>query len=391
MQPNHNFNQISNEEKYSSLDFMEWIIDIGNEKILILITLLTTTIVAIVYSLIVNPTYTAKTLIISPSQQQGASSSSLNSISAIASMAGVGASRSQDDFYTSLLNSETLQDEVIKKLNFTKKYNSNIFQDLRQILAGAIKISMDRKGGFIIIEAQSDDALFAATLANTYVEELRELIGSLSYNNSQQNIRYFEKAIDKTQIELSEAKLKFQNAKSNSGILSNANLTESIYSQITTKEMQLNAIGHFSTNENPDVKRLQSEVSALRSQLFKNSNQDSAKLLKLNPESTDKIAVDAYRDIKSLEIILATLTSQYKASVTEAFSTSPFVQVLEVAKPPERRSKPKRTIIVLYSFFVGIILGLLIAIAKIKINKLTNDQNYSSNVKRIRESWLHIN
>jgi len=388
MQPNHNFVHINNEEENSTLDFMEWIIDIGNEKFLILITLLTTTIVAIVYSLSVNPTYTSKSIILSPSQQQG--SSSLSSISAIASMAGVGALKSQDDFYSSLLQSESLQDEVIKKLNFTKKYNSNIFQDLRQILAGAIKISIDRKGGFIIIEAQSDDALFAATLANTYVEELRELIGRLSYNNSQQNIRYFEKAIDKTQIELSEAKLKFQNAKSNSGILSNANLTESIYSQITTKEMQLNAIGHFSTNENPDVKKLQSELSALRSQLFKNSNQDS-KLLKLNPESADKIAVDAYRDIKSLEIILATLTSQYKASVTEAFSTSPFVQVLEVAKPPERRSKPKRTIIVIYSFFVGIILGLLIAIAKIKINKLSNDQNYSSNVKRLKEAWLHNN
>ena len=100
MQPNHNFVHINNEEENSTLDFMEWIIDIGNEKFLILITLLTTTIVAIVYSLSVNPTYTSKSIIISPSQQQGASSSSsLSSISTIASMAGVGALKSQDDFW----------------------------------------------------------------------------------------------------------------------------------------------------------------------------------------------------------------------------------------------------------------------------------------------------
>jgi uncharacterized protein involved in exopolysaccharide biosynthesis len=363
------------------IDFLEWAIAIGKEKIIIFITFFMITTVAVVYSLITPPIYTARAVISTNNSQQGGASGAAALVGTLIGSTSVGPLRPQDEMYIGLLNSENLQNEVINTLKLKDKFNSNILLDLRQKLKTLVRFSSDKKSGFIIVEADDKDPEFAAKLANTYVDELRNLLGRLAIASAQQKLLFFQKAIAKTQSELSEAKSKFQEAKELSGVLSDSSQTENAYSQIASKELQISALSHFSTAMNPDMKRLEAEISALRDQLFKSEK------VQQKTQTSNKVATDAYREIKSLEMILGSLTSQYKSSIAEAFSNEPFIQQIDKASSPERRSHPKRTQIVIFYATLGIIIGLMFAITKIWF--LKNKESYKQLIL-LKNSWFNF-
>lgn len=372
-------------DEESKIDFFEWAIAVGREKITILFIFLFFSIVSIIYSLIITPTYTAKTILLANNSQQNSVSTAMSLVNNVANMGGGNIVKTQEEYYISLLQSDNLQNEVIKKLDLHQLFKTDKMVDARQRLKAMYRASNDKKGGFIVIEVDSDNPEFSANLANTFVEELRNLIGRLALVSAKQRLLFYEKAISKTQTDLVEAKVKFQSANEKSGVISSSGMTENVYNQINNKELQLNAMSHFSTIQNPDVRRLEAELVALRNQLFKSTeNTESFK----ESEPKQQAALSAYREIKSLETILGALTSQYRASLTEAFSNEPFVQQLEIAAPPERRSKPQRTSIVIYFSVLGIIFGLVVAIIKIKIIKVFKNPYLIKKIISVRDSWL---
>jgi uncharacterized protein involved in exopolysaccharide biosynthesis len=380
----NNINQQVLEEP--KIDYFEWLIAIGEDKIIIITTAFIFSIASVVYCLVVTPTYTAKTIIMPSNSQQNSVASAMSMIGTVASIGGV--VKTQEDYYVSLLQSDNLQNGVIQKLELQKNYKTDKLIDARQRLKAIYRVTSDKKGGFIIIEADNNDPEFSAKIANTFVEELKNLLGKIALASAKQRLLFYEKAISKTENDLAEAKAKFQDANEKSGVLSNSSLTENIYNQINNKELQISAMSHFSTAQNPDVRRLEAELAALRGQLFKSSENNNAKLKESAPPL--QTAINAYREIKSLELILGSLTSQYRASLAEAFSSDPFVQQIEVATPPERRSKPQRTTIVLYYSLLGLIIGFIISIIKIYIKKNIQNESFLSKITQLRKSWLKL-
>jgi uncharacterized protein involved in exopolysaccharide biosynthesis len=374
----------SNNSDYS--DLFDWLIAFGEKKHILLFTILTTTILSLLYSLYIPSTFTAKSIIVPPTQQQ--QNTSVNAvISSISNLGGLGAiQKSQEEFYISLLQSDTLQNEVIKVLKLQELLNLSLMIDVRQQLKGQVRFTSDKKSGFIIIEADNIDPKFAAVLANTFVDELRNLQGKISYSNAQQRVLYYERAIAKTQSDLKIAKTKFQNANVSSGVISSSSQTESIYSQIATKELQISALSNFSTSQHSDIRHLEADIKALRQQLF-NTNKN---ITKDSENPSQQLAIDSYREIKSLEFILSALTSQFKASVLDIVSSEPFIQVIQPAYPPERRSKPQKTLIVLFSLLFGIVLGIFITFISIIINNFINNTHHNENIKNVINSWTSI-
>jgi tyrosine-protein kinase Etk/Wzc len=380
----NNINQQVLEE--SKIDYFEWLIAIGEDKIIIIITAFIFSIASVIYCLVVTPTYTAKTVIMPNNSQQNLVTSAMSMIGTVANIGGV--VKTQDDYYISLLQSDNLLNGVIQKLELQEIYKTDKLIDARQRLKAIYRVTSDKKGGFIVVEADNKDPEFSAKIANTFVEELKNLLGKIALASAKQRLLFYEKAISKTENDLADAKAKFQDANEKSGVLSNSTLTENIYNQISNKELQISAMSHFSTAQNPDVRRLEAELAALRGQLFKSSENNNAKLKESAlPQQT---AINAYREIKSLELILGALTSQYRASLAEAFSSDPFVQQIEVATPPERRSKPQRTAIVLYYSLLGLIIGFVISIVKIHVKKIVQNESFSSKMTQLRKSWINL-
>jgi uncharacterized protein involved in exopolysaccharide biosynthesis len=266
------------------------------------------------------------------------------------------------------------------------KFNVYPLEDIRQILKGNVRVSVDKKSSFIIIEVDSSDPEFAANLANAYVEELNILIANLSIDTARKQLYYFEDAISKTKEELAKAQAKFKTVKDKTGELSDSMLTENTYIQIGNKELEIKVMKHFLTDKHPDIRRTEAELQELRERLFKTKGDSNSS--KMN-EASNQIAVEAYREIKTLEMILSGLTSQYKSTAMGIFSNKTIIQQIEIASPPERRTKPKRTMIVVTATFIGIFFGFIAAVILAQMKKNTNNDDFNSKILRFKKAWFY--
>lgn len=388
-------NQTANttiEAEEDEISLIDLAIALGEEKKTLFTVPAITTTLAIVVSLLMTPIFTAKTVMMPPQQQQSGAATALASLGALAGLAGGGAGiKSPDEMYIAFMQSETLQNEVVKKLNLQERYNAKTLVDTRNALKGVVKITPDKKSGLITIEADDKDPEFAAKLANAHVEELRNLMGRLAITDAQQRRVFFEQAIAKNQTELAEAEANFRTAKDKSGMQVTAVIAETavragaeMRGQIAAKEVQLAAMSNFATPQNPDVQRLAGELSALRSQL-KKLEQGSGSDEKSTP--LEQLAVKSYRDIKAREAMMGVLVAQYESARVDESKEGPLIQQVDVASAPERRSRPKRAIIVIVSAFAGLLLGVLIAFVRRALRKASEDPQSASQMAMLKAAW----
>jgi tyrosine-protein kinase Etk/Wzc len=376
------------EDEISLLDLA---IALGEEKKTLFAIPAITTTLAIVVSLLMPPIFTAKTVMMPPQQQQSGAASALASLGALAGFAGAAGVKSPDEMYIAFLQSEALQNELIKKFDLRERYKTKTFVDTRNAMKGIIKIAADKKAGLINVEVSDKDPEFAAKLANAHVEELRNLMGRLAVTDAQQRRVFFEQAITKTQNELAEAEANFRAAKEKSGMQVTAVIAETsvragaeMRAQIAAKEVQLAAMSSFATSQNPDVQRLGGELAALRSQLRK-LEMGSGADEKSSP--LQQLAVKSYRDIKAREAMMGVLVAQYESARVDEAKEGPLIQQVDVALPPERRSSPKRALIVLVSAFVGLFLGLLVAFVRRAIRRAAENPETSGQIAKLKAVW----
>lgn len=83
--------------------------------------------------------------------------------------------------------------------------------------------------------------------------------------------------------------------------------------------------------------------------------------------------IDAVRNMKYQEVLFEILTKQYTAAKLDEAKDAAFIQVLETAIEPEKKSGPKRTLIVLVTALVALILATIWAFVMAAGEKLKAD------------------
>jgi uncharacterized protein involved in exopolysaccharide biosynthesis len=71
--------------------------------------------------------------------------------------------------------------------------------------------------------------------------------------------------------------------------------------------------------------------------------------------------VRIYRDLKYQEAIFGAMFQQFQLARVEESKDAPLIQQVDVARPPERKSKPSRTLILILGTFAGLLIGILVA------------------------------
>lgn len=363
---------------------------LGEEKKTLFWVPAITSTLAIVVSLLMPPIFTAKTVMMPPQQQQSGAASALASLGGLAGLAGAAAGiKSPDEMYVAFMQSESMQNAVIKRLNLQERYEAKTLTETRTVLKGLVRSSTDKKTGLITIEADDKDPAFAAQLANVHVEELRILLGRLAVTDAQQRRVFYEQQIAKVQEVLAAAEQSFRQAKEKSGMQVTAVLAESgvrasaeLRGQIAAREVQLQALSRFATAQNPDMQRISSELSAMRAQLAR-LEQGGGGESQGNPRQ--QLAVKSYRDVKVQETMLEVLIRQHELARVDEAKEGPLLQQVDVATEPERKAKPKRAMIVLVGAFVGLFLGVLIVFIRRALRNA--NQSNGAQLLMLKNAW----
>jgi uncharacterized protein involved in exopolysaccharide biosynthesis len=381
-----------NAEKDISL--IDVLIEIGKAKWIFISFIFIAIIISVIASYFMTPTFTAKTLILPPQQQQNnAAASSLAGLGALTgiSISSIGV-KNTDDMYVTLMTSEDFQSKLIDRFKLKERYQCPFIVDCRTQLNAHTRIISDKKSTLMTIEVDDVDPVFAANMANAYIDELSNTLGKLAVTDAQKRRIYFENQIRKTQADLSAAEIYFQTVKQKSGLQLpsvnadiNVNQVTDIHAQIASREIQLEALRLYSTPQNTDVKRLVTELTALKTHLLKIEKGSSEAP---NIDNIQQEALQAYRNIKVQDSLLEAFAKQFELAKVDESKEGPLIQVVDQAKPPERRSSPKRTKLALQSAFEGLVFAIIFVFLKFIIQKTASTPAGQIRLNDLKKAWL---
>lgn len=346
-------------------------------------------------SLLLPFSFTSTAKILPPQQEQSAANALLGQLSPLINLAGASSlGRNSSDLFLAMLRSRTVQDDLIRQFSLTKVYGLKWESDARTHLETLTEFNVGKEG-VITISVTDRDPKRAASLANGYVDELRKLTNTLAVTEAGRRRLFFEREMESAKDELVKADQALKATQEKTGILqldSQAKvMLESIATlraQVAAKQVQVQAMRSYATPQNPDLILAENELAALQSQLthFQSGQGESlpSDLAVRKMPGAGIEYLSSLREVKYREALLDLLTKQYEAARIDESRDASLVQVLDPAAPPEKRSGPHRTAIVMAATFLSILLAFLLSFVFEAVEGIERDAQLSARWELLR-------
>lgn len=377
-----NLQTAAEDDEISLLDLLQVVVD--NLRLLVLGSL-AGGLLALAVTFAITPTFNATTKFLPPQQQQSGAAAMLQSLGALGGLAGAASGlKNPADQYVAFTQSRSVQDALIDRFKLIERYDVKFRQDARMTLAASALISSG-KDGLITVDVQDKDPQFAAQLANAHIEELQKLLSRLAVTEAQQRRVFFEKQLNTAKANLVNAEQALKASGVNSSALK-ANPQAAVEglaklkAGVTAQEVKLASMRGYLTESAPDFKQAQIELAALRSQVARAEKEEPAS----SGNSGDYIT--KFRDFKYNETLFELFAKQYEIARVDESREGAVIQVVDVAQPPERKSKPKKAMIAaVTTVAVGFVL-LLFVFLRQSLRRAELDQESANKLAQLRRA-----
>lgn len=297
--------------------------------------------------------------------------------------------KTSGDLFVGVLQSRSVQDDVINKFDLRAVYGRSRYEDTRKVLESRTEVFADRKSGIITLTVSDRSRERAQAIGQEYVEALNHVVTTLNTSSAHKERAFLEERLVQVQQDLEKAEKDFsQFASQNTAIdvkeQGKAMITAAaqVEGQLIAAETELEGLRQTYTSNNVRVRSVQARIDEYRRQLQKLGGQDpsvaqpgTAKQDRTSDQNQDSYPsirslpllgvtwADLYRQTKVQETVLETLTEQYELAKVEEARETPSVKVLDAADLPERKSYPPRTVLVTCAaVFVFVLAGLWVLV-----------------------------
>jgi len=335
------------------------------------------TVLAAGVSLILPKYYKSKTILLPPTETQKAFGfSDVLSAMPITRLT-LGAKGSPTDVTLGILKSETMAIALIDKFNLNKVYKTKNRDQSSIILKRMSKVSLTKEG-LIEVEVQDRDPLRSAAIANMHVTMLDSIKQVINQRMAKERADFIEQQIHENDISLkqSETALKeFQLKNKAISPLQQQQVAITVSAELEMEliklESQLKEYNAKSfSNIHPLVREVKNKITIyeelLHKMRFGSSLDDRESLfvpLQESPDLTLHYARLARR-VEILGMLEQLLRQHYEESRIQQVNTTSTISVLDRARPPQQKHRPKRKLIVLVagagSIFFSIVSILII-------------------------------
>jgi len=371
------------DDEINLLDLLQVVVD--NLRLLVLAPL-GAGLVALGITFAISPTFTATTVFMPPQQQQSGAAMMLQSLGALGGLAGAATGlKNPNDQFVAFLKSESIANVLIDRFKLMDRYESEFKVDARKRLEASSNISSG-KDGLITVEVDDKDPVFAAQLTNAYVEELGNMLNRLAVTEAQQRRAFFESQLTQTKTKLTQAEQALQASGVNASALKSnpeaaVTAVAQLQAQIAAQEVKLGSMRGYLTEAAPDFKQAQTELSALRAQFAKLEKSNNA------ASGTDADYVARYRDFKYFETLFELFAKQFELAKMDEAREGNVIQIVDVAQPPERKSKPKKGLIAVLTTLATGMLLLLFVFVRQAIKGSAQTPEIAEKLTQLRCAW----
>lgn len=388
-------------EEARSGELLDYLITLARHKLAVIGFPFVAAAVAAGVSMIMTPIFTGSARVLPPQQTQGAAAMLLGQLgSAGSTLGGMAGMKSPGEMYVGMLRSRTIGDRLIERFKLGERYRSESMTDTRQALARVTGLALG-KDGIISIDVEDRDPQMAADLANGYVEELERMSDGLALSEASQRRLFLERQLKQAKDNLADAEVKMRKIQERTGLIqleeqgkAVIEAVATVRAQVAAKEVQINAARTFATEQNPDIIRARQELAGLREQLRRlerDSRTSDASVI----VPTGKVPeagldfVRGLREVKYNETVFELLAKQFELAKLDEAKDATLIQVIDRAIPPDRRSSPKRGLIVMVTFFVAMLFGAAWAFMQEARRRASADPETAERVRELRSHlWM---
>lgn len=358
------------QQNEDSIDLIDLLIVLAKHKRLIIGGTLGAGIVMVVVSLVMAPIFRAETKIYVPQSSPSLSSQLLTQLSPLTGMVREG-KLTPNDLYIEILKSRPVRDRIIARFDLMQVYKSETRDAARRALLGKIMAKQNIKSGVITFGVEDTDSRRSAAMTNAFIEEFRRLNKALALTESSQRRLFFEEQIKDVKNGLSKAEDAMQAFQEKTGAIKidaqAATVIEEISqlrAQIAAKDVQLKVMRTYSTSWNPDIQRAEAELKGMREQVQRLESKHSGDGVIVSTGNLPSAGTEylrRMRDLKFNETLYGLLVGQYQTAKLDEARDAITVQVIEKAEPPEKRIKPKRTVMTILAMLAGFFMTVCVA------------------------------
>jgi tyrosine-protein kinase Etk/Wzc len=274
-----------------------------------------------------------------------------------------------------------------------QEYHKNKLSDARKELERRTTTEAGTKDGLIRLNVVDHDPNRAAQLANGYVEEFRNMSASLAITEAARRRLFFQGQVNEAKEKLAAAEDAMAKTQQSTGVLQIDSQARALIetaavlrAQVVAKEVQIEGMRSFATDDNPNVVLAKQELAALQAQLERvaGSQQDPGSDINLSKGRVTHEGMEylrRYRDLRYQETMFELLSKEFEVAKLDEAREGAIVQVIDNAIPPDKKSSPRRTLIVLISTICGFIVAASWVIVQ---DRLQNALQLPENRQRVR-------
>ena len=341
------------------------------------------TAVGLAATFVIAPIFTAQTTLLFPDRPQSSSSAALQSLGALAGIAGVGGGRNTTEQFAALLQSVNVQDRLIEQFKLVEVYDKRFKGDARRELDKRVRITVGKKDNLLRIEVDDTDPARAAALANQHVDELRRLTSTLAVTEAQQRRVFFETQLAEAQKKLVAAQQALEGSGFSQGALkaeprAAAENYARLSAAVTAAQVRRQTLRGVLADGAIEVQQQQAELGALQRQL--------AQLEQPLRANQGPDYISKYRDFKYQETLFDLMARQYELARVDESREGALIQVVDVATPPERRSKPQRLVVTAASGLVAALALLLFVYGRDSWQRAWADPSTADTMARFKRT-----
>jgi tyrosine-protein kinase Etk/Wzc len=374
------------------LDLLDVLLIFARRKWLILGWALAGLVIAII-ALLRAPTLYKSQATIMPPQQEQSSSALLSQLGALTAFSAVGSNlglKNPADLYVSILQTNLVADNMVNRFHLMDVYKipdrdgaAGMLRKRSKFVAG--------KDGLMQIIVEDKDPRRAAMLANGYADELFNQNNRLAIGSASQRRLFFEQQLAQEKDHLADAEVAMKQTQQSTGVLQLSGQAQNIISQeaniqanITSREVQLGALLSSSTEQNPEVVRLRTEVAGLREQLQQLQKGTGGAMLSQHEFPAAGLAyIRKERDVQYHQTLYDLLARQLEAARIDEAKATPTVQMVDPPQVPKVRSWPKPLVFIL----VGLVAGTMLGCIRVTVVYL---YEYAETDPRLRDRYMEV-
>lgn len=258
---------------------------------------------------------------------------------------------------------------------FARLWNENApIEDLHQYFLRRVDIEMDEYAGVLNIVVEAYTPEFAHEMASLLLAAGESHMNDMGRRLAEEQVRFLEGQLERLNDRLDDARADLLAYQNEHGLVSPTSTVESLNQVVATLEgdlarlqAQRNALSSFQSDQSSEMRRVQSEISALREQI---ENQRD-RLAQATGNSLNRIS----SEYQTLELRAQFAQETYSSALSALESTRleaarklKQVSVLQSPLYPEYATSPDRlynaSVFAIVTLFLAFILSMLVLIIR---------------------------